>query len=108
MGKEEILFRNRVKFTKGRYPYKYSAKITYAKNGKKKTKTVNFGHQDYEQYMDSVPIELGGQKWKHKNHLDKERRRRYRSRHMGIMSKDGTRSYKKIFTPSWFSYYFLW
>ncbi len=77
-------------------------------NGKKYTaimpdgRRVNFGASGYEQYKDSIPKNLGGQLWAHKNHLDETRRKSYRARH-------GAQGYYKIkYTPAWFSYYFLW
>lgn len=88
-------------FEEGTYPYKYRA---YMNNGK----TVSFGHQDYEHYRDSVPKRLGGGIWDDLDHLDKERRRRYRARHSNVKKKDGRFAYRVKYSPSWFSYYYLW
>lgn len=86
-------------FTKGPYPKKYTAHIP---NGKGKVRKVSFGHQDYQQYRDSVPPSLGGGLWSNKNHLDPARRTNYRRRH-------GAQGYyRNPYTPAWFSYYFLW
>lgn len=41
------------KFILGSGKYKYTAVL---KSGKR----VNFGHRDYQQYEDSVPVKLGG------------------------------------------------
>lgn len=90
-----------VKYTKGPYPYKYTAHLS---NGKK----VKFGHQDYGQYRDSVPKRLGGGKWTHKDHLDPKRRKNYRARHAGVKTKDGKSAYKQKYSASWFSYHKLW
>lgn len=38
---------------------------------------INFGDVRYEQYMDQTPLRL----YKHLDHKNKERRRRYRIRH---------------------------
>ena len=86
---------NGIKFYKAKYPKKYLAVMPSGKR-------VSFGHQGYQQYKDTVPKNLGGGKWSHKNHLDKERRRKYRKRH----SAQGY--HKRLYSPAWFSYYFLW
>lgn len=65
----------------------------------KKTKRINkvhFGDIRYEQYKDTTPLKL----YSHKNHLDKERRKRYKARH------EKTRHRK--YSASWFSDKFLW
>lgn len=89
-------------------------RFTYGPGNKKYTailpsgKKVSFGHRDYEHYKDSVPKSLGGGLWTKKNHLDKQRRANYRTRHGGLRCKDGTQCITKKYTPAWFSYYFLW
>jgi len=88
-------------FSIGPGKYKYSAHL---KNGK----IVNFGHKDYQQYKDSVPVRMGGGLWSHKNHLDPERRRRYRLRHGGIMTKNNQHACKIKYSACWFSYNYLW
>ena len=90
-----------IEFHKGRGRYKYVAVLP---DGKR----VRFGHSDYQHYKDSVPKSLGGGIWSHKDHGDPQRRERYRKRHAGVLTKDGTPAYKKRYSPSWFSYYFLW
>jgi hypothetical protein len=90
-----------IQFEKGPGKKKYTAILA---NGRR----VHFGHRDYEQFKDSVPKRLGGGLWTHKNHGDPERRRRYRKRHAGMVCKDGERCIDKRYSPSWFSYYFLW
>lgn len=89
------------KFVLGPGRYKYTAIL---KNGHK----VNFGHRDYQHYKDSVPVELGGGKWTSKNHLDIARRKNYRTRHAGVLTKNGKPAYKVKYSPSWFSYHYLW
>ena len=83
---------------------KYKKYIAYMKDGRK----IPFGDRRYEHYKDSVPVELGGSKWSHKDHLDKSRRRNYRARHAGVRVKNGDRTIDVKYSPSWFSYYFLW
>ena len=61
----------------------------------KKIKTVQFGDKRYEQYRDKTPLKL----YSHKNHLDKQRRNNYRSRH----------SYDKPkYSAGWFALNYLW
>ena len=65
----------------------------------KKTKRINkvhFGSSLYEQYKDKTGLKL----YSHKDHLDKERRKRYKARH------EKTRH--KKYSASWFSDKYLW
>ena len=71
-------------------------------------KRVNFGARSYQHYKDSVPKRLGGGKWSSKDHLDSDRRKNYKSRHGGVLTKDGRKAISVRYTPAWFSYYFLW
>lgn len=73
-----------------------------------KKKTIQFGHRDYEHFKDSVPKSMGGGLWTDKNHGDLKRRKNYRTRHSKIMLLNGSLAYEKKFSPSWFSFYFLW
>ena len=90
-----------IRFVKGKGDKKYTAIFPSGKR-------ISFGHKDYQHYKDSVPRRLGGGIWTHKNHNDSERRRNYRKRHGGMKCKDGQLCYKIKYSPSWFSYYFLW
>lgn len=90
-----------VKFIRGSGKYKYTAHL---KNGKK----VNFGHRDYQQFKDIVPISKGGGLWRHKDHEDSKRRENYRKRHGGVRTKTGGKAYQVKYSPSWFSYHYLW
>lgn len=83
---------------------KYTA--TFSSGGT--IRRVSFGHRDYEHFRDAVPASLGGQRWKHKNHLDPARRKNYRQRHGALMCSDGRPCIAKRYSPAWFSYYFLW
>jgi hypothetical protein len=89
------------KFVLGPGRYKYTAIM---KDGHR----VNFGHRDYQQYHDSVPVSLGGGKWIRKDHKDPVRRLNYRKRHAKILTSSGKPAYKVKYSPSWFSYYYLW
>lgn len=92
-----------VKFQKGPGYKKYTAILPdhiYPKKSHKKR--VHFGDRRYEHYKDTVPKRQGGKQWSHKDHLDSKRRKSYRARH-------GANGYhKKLYSPAWFSYYFLW
>ena len=89
------------KFVLGPGRYKYTAVL---KNGTK----INFGHRGYQQYRDGVPVSMGGGKWSKLDHEDAARRTSYRARHGGIMTKGGKHAYKVKYSPSWFSYNYLW
>jgi hypothetical protein len=89
------------KFQKGPGKYKYTAIMP---NGKR----INFGNRDYQHYRDRVPKNTGGKLWSHLNHNNFDRMQNYRSRHRGITTKSGIPAYKKKYSPSWFSYHFLW
>lgn len=89
------------KFVQGPGRYKYTAIM---KDGKR----VSFGHRDYQQYKDSVPVSMGGGIWTAKNHLDLKRRSNYRQRHAKVLTKSGSPAYKVKYSPSWFSYHYLW
>lgn len=69
--------------------YRYKKYYAEFENGKK----VYFGDKRYEQYFDK----LGH--YSKLNHLDKERRRLYYSRH-------GKKA--KKYSPKWFSHNYLW
>ena len=83
---------------------KYTAIIPLAGG---KSRRVGFGHRDYQQYADQVPVGLGGGRWTHKNHYDEARRKSYRARHGGILCK-GVPCIGLAYSPAWFSYHYLW
>lgn len=85
---------------------KYTAIIP--QRGGTPERRVSFGHRAYQHYKDQVPKSMGGGLWSDKDHGDGARRASYRARHAGIKCKDGTPCIKKLYTPAWFSYYFLW
>lgn len=89
------------KFVKGPYPKKYTAIMD------DDTK-VHFGDRRYQHYKDTTPKSLGGGLWSHKDHGDKARRKNYRARHSGMKTKSGRTAYRVKYSPSWFSYYYLW
>lgn len=89
------------KFEKGPGRYKYTAILP---DGKR----VNFGHRDYQHFRDRVPKNKGGKLWSHLDHNDRDRMKNYRARHRGVTTKNKTPAYKKKYSPSWFSYHYLW
>ena len=60
---------------------KYMAIISNPKTNK--DRKIHFGARDYQQFRDSTPLK----KYKHKNHLDLVRKRRYYSRFSGVETK---------------------
>ena len=89
------------KFVKGSGNKKYTAIM---RDGSK----VHFGDSRYQHYKDNVPKSMGGGIWKSKDHGDTIRRKSYRSRHSGVKTKTGKNAYKVKYSPSWFSYHYLW
>jgi hypothetical protein len=61
-----------------------------------KERKVPFGAIGYEQYKDSTGLNL----YSKLNHLDKDRRKRYRERHKG--------EEKNKFSSGYWSYKYLW
>lgn len=88
-------------FVKGPRQYKYTAILP-------SNRRVNFGHKDYQHYKDSVPKRLGGKLYSSLDHKDPERRKRYQQRHKKVLNKYNEPAYRVRYSPSWFSYYFLW
>lgn len=89
------------RFVPGPGRYKYTAVLPSGKR-------VHFGHRQYQHYRDAVPRSMGGGRYARLNHVDKARRRNYRARHAGVRTKSGRRAYTVRYSPSWFSYHFLW
>lgn len=89
------------KFVRGSGNKKYTAILP---DGKR----VSFGDKRYQQYKDSVPVRMGGGLYSKKNHMDKQRRASYRSRHSKLKCKDGEYCINKKYSPAWFSYHYLW
>lgn len=89
------------KFVKGPYPKKYTAVM---KDGR----LVHFGDRRYQHYKDSVPKRMGGGLWSHKDHNNRDRRDNYRKRHAGMRTASNRPAYRVKYSPSWFSYYYLW
>jgi len=58
---------------------------------------IPFGDKRFENYQDKTKMNL----YPHLTHGDKERRKRYQQRHK-IFLKNG------YYSPSYFSYYYLW
>ena len=83
---------------------RYKKYTAVMKDGKR----VHFGDRRYQHYKDQVPVNMGGGQWTKSNHLDKKRRKNYRTRHGALLCKDGTNCITHKYSPAWFSYYFLW
>lgn len=90
---------------------KFEFKKSTKKNKKymvltKKGKWIHFGADPriYKHYKDSTGLGL----YSHLDHLDKERRDRYRKRHEAILKRDGKPAYLDDEQPAFFSYHFLW
>lgn len=84
-----------IKFEKSnRKNKKYDAIIYNIKT--KKYKRVSFGDNRYQQYKDTTGLGL----YSHLDHLDNDRKIRYRKRH--------EKTYQRRYTPSFFSWNFLW
>jgi len=62
----------------------------------KRTQTVPFGAQGYEQYRDDTGLGI----YTRYNHLDPKRKKNYLSRHANTMTKK--------WSPSYFSAKYLW
>ena len=90
-----------VKFVLGPYPKKYTAVLD---DGRR----VHFGDRRYQHYLDSVPKKMGGGRCGSKDHRDIKRRKSYRARHKMVVAKSGRKAYRIKYSPSWFSYYYLW
>lgn len=65
---------------------------------------VNFGHLQYQQFKDSTPLKL----YKHLNHNDSERRKRYLARSKGIRNKDGKLTKDDPTGANYWSIRYLW
>jgi len=58
---------------------------------------IPFGEKRFENYQDKTTMNL----YPHLIHGDKERRKRYQQRHKVFLKKG-------YYSPSYFSYYYLW
>lgn len=74
---------------------KYSAVIQNKKNDR--IRIVNFGSTLHEQYRDSTGLNI----YSHLNHGDKERQKKYISRHTVFIRKG-------YYSPGYFSMRYLW
>ena len=96
-----------IKFKRGPNFKKYTA---FVKNKKtNKTRKIHFGDNRYPQYRDSTSLKL----YKHKNHGDIKRMRRYFSRHSGTKKrgkaiKKEKRKSRGKYTPKLLSHIYLW
>lgn len=78
-------------------------KAVYEVSGKP-VKTTHFGAAGYQHFKDRTPLKL----YSSLDHLDKERRNRYKKRHQSILLKDGTPAYKVPMSAAWLSMKYLW
>ncbi len=74
---------------------KYMALLKHRVTGK--FRKMNFGDVRYQQYKDSTGLGL----YSSKNHLDKKRRKNYRSRHETYIRSG-------MYSPGYFSMKYLW
>lgn len=85
-----------IKFEKSKVKNKkYTAYIKNKSNDK--IYKINFGDSRYEHYKDNT----GSGFWSSKDHNDKERRKRYRARHLTYLNKNE-------YSPAYFSWFYLW
>ena len=83
-----------VRFEKSHLPSKkYNVVLVHKETGREKR--VPFGSSSHQQYKDKTGLNL----YLHLNHLDTERRKRYRLRHRAEGPK---------FSSGWFSWRYLW
>ena len=75
-----------------------SKKLMVHVNGK----TIHFGDSKMQHFKDKTGI------WKDKDHLDKDRRERYRKRASKITNKKGELTYKDINSANYHSYNIFW
>jgi hypothetical protein len=68
----------------------------------KKPRLIHFGDRNMEHYHDKIG------RWSSLNHNDKERRKRYLARAMGIKNKSGRYTYKDINSANYYSVNYLW
>ena len=86
---------------------KYTAIVRDVKSGD--TRTLHFGHSDYEQFKDSTPVGY----YTPRNHGEERRKRNYFNRHSGIKNKKGAvmkefRASGGKYTPKLLSHIYLW
>ena len=67
-------------------------------------KKIHFGSSEMQHYKDTTG--LGA--WSHKDHLDKERRKRYLARAKGIKNKNGKLTWKDPESANYYSIKYLW
>ena len=65
---------------------------------------IHFGDTRYQQYKDTTNLKL----YKHLDHLDKDRRERYRARASKIIDKQGNLTYKDPNSANYYAYNYLW
>ncbi len=86
----------------GNYTYEKSTAKGKKLMTEVKGKKVHFGDKNMQQFKDKTGL------WKSKDHGDSERRKNYRSRHGGILKKDGSKAIDDPMSPAYHSYRILW
>ena len=86
----------------GKYDYEKSTRKGKKLMVKVGEKTIHFGSAAMEHFKDKTGI------WKSKDHLDKERRKNYKSRSSGIKNKKGELTYNNPESPNYHSRKILW
>lgn len=67
-------------------------------------KLIHFGARNYQHFKDQTKQK----KWSNKNHLDKERRKRYLARAKGIKDKNGNLTWKNPESANYYAVRYLW
>ena len=72
--------------------------VAFIKNKKtEKIIKINFGDNRYEHYKDTTGLKI----YTNKDHNDKERRDKYKKRHIVYLDKNE-------YSPAYFSWFYLW
>lgn len=94
---------NWITFDEGSGTKKYKATVRSKATGRI-IKTTQFGHREYQQFKDLVPLKL----YSHLDHKDKARRSNYLKRSRGIRDARGRMTSTVPYTSNWFSINYLW
>ena len=80
--------------------------MNYVKDKTKKSgkKLIHWGDRRYKHFKDKTSLKL----YKHLDHNDKERRKRYLKRAKGIKLKNGELAYLNKNQPNYYAVKYLW
>lgn len=67
-------------------------------------KYIHFGDLHYQHYKDRTPLKI----YSYLDHNDKQRRKNYLSRAIGIKDKQGNLTYMDKNSPNYYSINYLW